>query len=705
MSTLTYNAADELTQVADTASKTVTSTYDVLGNPVRVSDQLGRQNRFEYDQAGRATSQSAWASDAAGSFVTKSTQSYDAAGNVIAATSGRGYTTTLTYDPLNRLTQATQPKDGFVSLTATYGYDAAGNLTRQRDPRGNNVAPVAEDDFAGNNGAAWASKWTTSSNSGGAVDIQTATGLSGGAGHLKATTSTGWARALGDSTTANTDAEVVAAVRTGSSVSNGELKLWLRGSTSWAANNHNLTNGYFVSFDMGANQLRLKKTSSSTETTLVSSAFTFSANTTYRVRMQIYGSTLRARIWADGTAEPSTWPLATTDSTHTSGRAAMSITASATREVYVDEYYVNPLTAPAGGSTPTRTLVSRTTSNNASATVSNATSTAGELFVVVATYAGGGTPNLGISDSQSLTWNERATDTYTNGNKSMVSIFTATANGTNTNITVNAGSGSTYVISMEVYRYSNHGGVGTVVHGAGDVGTGGSATVNLSVSPSTNANSETLAGIGMHEYASTPITPASGWAELYDTATAHSSGNGYGGAAGVTIRHETEVKTGALSATSWSWTTGDEYSESYAAIEILPTGAEPTYPAPVSSYDVITTYNPWGLPEDVREPSTTAHPNTADRYWTSVYNAGGLLTEDRQPGGITVTNTYDELGRLTQQASGGLTKTLGYDLASRPTTFSHPSGTQTLVYDDRSLPIGAAGPAGNMIATFNGDHQ
>ncbi|MEO8695675.1 MAG: RHS repeat-associated core domain-containing protein [Acidimicrobiales bacterium] len=705
-STVAYNAASEITTMTDTANKTTTSTHDVLGSPVRVTDQLGRQSRIEYDQAGRAVSQAAWASDTASSYVTKTLAAYDSDGRVVAATSGRGYTTTLSYDPLGRLTKVTQPKDGFVNLTATYGYDTAGNLTRQRNPRGNAVNPVAEDDFAGNNGATWASKWTTAANSGGAVDVQGAiTGLNGGAGHLKATTATGWARALGDATTTNTDAEVVSVVRTSASVGNGETKLWLRGSTAWATNNHNLTNGYAVSLDMAANQLRIKKVVSSTETTLVSSAMTFAANNSYRVRFQAYGSTLRARVWVDGTAEPVTWNVTIVDASLTNGRAAISMSSTATRDIYLDEYYVQPLVAPGGGSTPSRTLVNRATANNASAVVNGATSTAGELFVVVATYAGGGTPNLGISDSQSLTWNERATDTYTNGNKSMVSIFTATANGSSTNITVNAGSGSTYVVSMEVYRYSNHGGVGTAVHGAADVGTGGSATVNLTISPTTNANAETVAAIGLHEYASTPLTPAAGWTELYDTATSHSSGNGYGGSAGVTIRHETEVKTGAVSATSWSWTTGDEYSESYAAVEILPAAAEPTYPAPVADYDVITTYNPWGLQDTVVEPTTTAHPATADRTWTSVYDAGGLLTQDKQPGAITITNTYDALARLTGQTSGALSKTFGYDLASRPTTLSHPSGTQTLVYDDRSLLVGAAGPAGNMIATYNGDSQ
>ena len=66
---------------------------------------------------------------------------------------------------------------------------------------------------------------------------------------------------------------------------------------------------------------------------------------------------------------------------------------------------------------------------------------------------------------------------------------------------------------------------------------------------------------------------------------------------------------------------------------------------------MITTYNPWGLPEDLKEPSTAAHPNAADRTWTSVYDAGGLLVSDKQPGNVTVTNTYDAMARLTAQST------------------------------------------------------
>ncbi len=99
----------------------------------------------------------------------------------------------------------------------------------------------------------------------------------------------------------------------------------------------------------------------------------------------------------------------------------------------------------------------------------------------------------------------------------------------------------------------------------------------------------------------------------------------------------------------------------------------------------ITTYNSLGLVESVIEPSTAQHPNLADRTWTTRYDAAGNPVTQVQPGGVTVTNTFDNLGRLTQQAgSGGGTaptapKTFGYDLAGRAVS----AGDLTFTLNDR----------------------
>ncbi|MGW4966060.1 RHS repeat-associated core domain-containing protein [Nonomuraea sp. NPDC004186] len=101
-----------------------------------------------------------------------------------------------------------------------------------------------------------------------------------------------------------------------------------------------------------------------------------------------------------------------------------------------------------------------------------------------------------------------------------------------------------------------------------------------------------------------------------------------------------------------------------------------------------TSYNSLGLVETVAEPSTTAHPNPADRTWTQIYDKAGNQVATIQPGGVRIDRTFDHLGRLTKEtgAGGGATsaeRTFGYDLAGRPIT----AGDLTVDFNDRGLPL------------------
>ncbi|MBN6055270.1 hypothetical protein JYK22_25260 [Nonomuraea sp. RK-328] len=101
-----------------------------------------------------------------------------------------------------------------------------------------------------------------------------------------------------------------------------------------------------------------------------------------------------------------------------------------------------------------------------------------------------------------------------------------------------------------------------------------------------------------------------------------------------------------------------------------------------------TTYNTLGLVETVTEPSTTAHPDAADRTWTAVYDGAGKPTALIQPGGVRLDRTFDHLGRLTKETGGGggsasAERSFGYDLAGRRTTI----GDLTVDYNDRTLPL------------------
>lgn len=84
--------------------------------------------------------------------------------------------------------------------------------------------------------------------------------------------------------------------------------------------------GYFISAVMGGTTITLyeKNTFNGTENLLAASAalgFTLSVTTHYWIRFQMVGTTMKARIWEDGTTEPITWNITHTDATITSGRA------------------------------------------------------------------------------------------------------------------------------------------------------------------------------------------------------------------------------------------------------------------------------------------------------------------------------------------------------------------------------------------------
>jgi len=66
----------------------------------------------------------------------------------------------------------------------------------------------------------------------------------------------------------------------------------------------------------------------------------------------------------------------------------------------------------------------------------------------------------------------------------------------------------------------------------------------------------------------------------------------------------------------------------------------------VTNPDSVTwtmTYNTWGLVEDYVEPVPTAYPVSADRTFTTSYDAGSLPTHDLMPGGVTMNRVFDEL--------------------------------------------------------------
>lgn len=124
----------------------------------------------------------------------------------------------------------------------------------------------------------------------------------------------------------------------------------------------------------------------------------------------------------------------------------------------------------------------------------------------------------------------------------------------------------------------------------------------------------------------------------------------------------------------------------------------------------VYTFNSRGLPESTIEPSTAAHPNAADRTWTTVYDKAGQAVTELLPGGVKRESTYDALGRLVGETGTGaeaatVNRTLGYDLAGRLTSVGTADGAtkNTYTYNDRGQLLTAAGPGGAADYRYNAD--
>ncbi|MFJ9690754.1 LamG-like jellyroll fold domain-containing protein [Kitasatospora sp. NPDC101183] len=104
----------------------------------------------------------------------------------------------------------------------------------------------------------------------------------------------------------------------------------------------------------------------------------------------------------------------------------------------------------------------------------------------------------------------------------------------------------------------------------------------------------------------------------------------------------------------------------------------------------VYTFTTWGLPESTVEPATTAHPNAADRTWTTVYDAGGQAETLTEPGGVTRKRSYDPAGRLVRETGSGAEKetaarVLLYDQAGRLVQTGTAGNAQNYAYNDRGL--------------------
>ena len=127
-----------------------------------------------------------------------------------------------------------------------------------------------------------------------------------------------------------------------------------------------------------------------------------------------------------------------------------------------------------------------------------------------------------------------------------------------------------------------------------------------------------------------------------------------------------------------------------------------------------TTYDSWNQPSTLVEPSTAQYSTAADSTYTDSYDADGRPVTQAQPGGVSVTDTYNSMSELTGQSGSGAsaataTRSFGYDLdgdmtsAGTAAAGSRAATSESFTYDDRGLMLTAAGTAGSSAFSYNGD--
>jgi hypothetical protein len=171
------------------------------------------------------------------------------------------------------------------------------------------TANLFSDLWAGADGAAWGSGWTTST-SAGTVDTQT------GSGRLAFTNTSGaYARAQLSGLAARGNAEALFSYRWTATGTSAYFTVNLRGSGGWL-NAYRPRNGYGVEFSSSSTTVTVNKAVNGVSSDLRSISGGQPLSTAKRwVRLRVSGSTIQLKTWLDGQTEPAAWTSTNTDTT------------------------------------------------------------------------------------------------------------------------------------------------------------------------------------------------------------------------------------------------------------------------------------------------------------------------------------------------------------------------------------------------------
>ena len=131
--TLTYDAASDLTSVSYPGGLSLSFTYNAQGERTSSVDQSGYTLSYSYDALGRLTG----LSDGSGMVVT---YAYNNLGQLVTKTNGNGTHTTYAYDADGNLTKEinyADPSGTSINSSFTYAYNILGEMTAATDQTGN----------------------------------------------------------------------------------------------------------------------------------------------------------------------------------------------------------------------------------------------------------------------------------------------------------------------------------------------------------------------------------------------------------------------------------------------------------------------------------------------------------------------------------------------------------------------------------------
>ena len=162
--------------------------------------------------------------------------------------------------------------------------------------------------WPGADGSAWpAASWT-----GGGVSDTIDT--QGGAGRLLVSDVSGsYARVQLTGLDNRADSDLLTSFQWSSNTAASYLNVFLRGSGGWQ-NAYRPKNGYGIQLQSNSGTVSVMKNVNGTVTTLQNVAAAQQVSTGKQwLRLRVVGSTIQFKIWADGTAEPTSWASTQTD--------------------------------------------------------------------------------------------------------------------------------------------------------------------------------------------------------------------------------------------------------------------------------------------------------------------------------------------------------------------------------------------------------